>query len=105
MKGEKKKRERTQIATNIDPELKKSLYKALIDEGMSFRKWLELKIEEYIKFQEEPWLKRETQQWRERSQTAKRLGKILESQKTTYYEWVDKQAKEYLKKREKRRKK
>jgi hypothetical protein len=41
VKPKKKKQERTQIVTTIDPDLKKELFKALIDEGISFREWVE----------------------------------------------------------------
>ncbi len=49
MKGKKKKPERTQIVTTIDPELKKELFKALIDDDMTFREWVEKNAEAYLK--------------------------------------------------------
>ena len=52
MKGKKKIRERTQIVTQIDPELKKELFKALIDEGISFREWVERNAIAFLKKKE-----------------------------------------------------
>ncbi len=52
MKGKKRKRERTQIVTQIDPELKKELFKALIDDDMSFREWVERNARAYLKRKE-----------------------------------------------------
>ncbi len=44
-----KKDARVQLTAVIDRELKKELFKALIDEGITYREWLEKEILSYLK--------------------------------------------------------
>ncbi|NIO21086.1 MAG: hypothetical protein GTN76_10190 [Candidatus Aenigmarchaeota archaeon] len=52
MKGKKSEKEQVQIVTRMEIELKKELFKALIDDDMSFREWVERNARTYLKRKE-----------------------------------------------------